>query len=132
MHELSIAQSVIETVTEHVSAHGGGRVQGVTLRIGALSGVDAGALRFSFDVATVETLLEGARLEIEEVPAAAYCPACDAERTLAGIQRLRCPVCGAPTPRILRGRELEILEVELAPDEGVRMEAAAAPAPLTA
>lgn len=115
MHELSIAQSIVESVGGHVAAHGGGRVLGVAVRVGALSGVEVPALAFAWGAAIADTPLAGSRLEIEEVPAAAWCPSCQAERVLASIQRLRCPRCATPTPRIFRGRELEILEVEVAP-----------------
>jgi len=113
LHELSIALSVVESVAGHVAAHGGGRVAAVTLRIGALSGVEPAALRFAFPEAARGTALDGAALVIDPVAAAAWCPRCEAERPLGGIQRLRCPVCAAPTPRLIRGRELEILAVEV-------------------
>ena len=113
MHELSIALSVVESVAGHVAAHGGGRVAAVTLRIGALSGVDPAALRFAFPEAARGTALDGALLVIDPVAAAAWCPRCEAERPLGSVQRMRCPVCAAPTPRLIRGRELEILAVEV-------------------
>jgi hydrogenase nickel incorporation protein HypA/HybF len=113
VHELSIALALVESVSEHVVAHGGGRVRGVTLRIGALSGVEVPALRFAFPEATAGTLLAGAALEVEEVPAVGFCPCCGEERVLPSVQRLRCAVCRTPMPRIVRGRELEILAVEV-------------------
>lgn len=117
MHELSIARSIVETVEEH-PAGTGTRVSGVTVRLGALSGVDPRALEFAFGPATAGTSLAGARLVIEEVGAAVFCPRCRRERELPGIQRLRCPVCRTPTPQIVRGRELEILSLELEEEPG--------------
>jgi len=43
----------------------------------------------------------------------AYCPACAAERALPSVQELCCPVCGSPTPQIVRGRELEVVALEI-------------------
>ena len=43
----------------------------------------------------------------------AYCPGCAGERTLASPQELSCPVCGTPTPEIVRGRELEVVALEV-------------------
>lgn len=117
MHELSIAQSIVEAVGQQVAAHGGGRVLGVSLRVGALSGVDVQALRFVWDVATADTPMAGAGLEIEEVPLVAFCLDCQAERELPGIQSLRCPACGELMPQIVRGRELELLSIEVADEE---------------
>lgn len=115
MHELSIALSVVDLATERAREAGGGRVEAVHLRIGALSGVVSDALRFAFDVASRDTPLEGARLVIEDVPIAAFCPRCRAERTLRD-SRLRCPNCGSPTPDLIRGMELELTALEVEDD----------------
>lgn len=113
MHELSIAESLIEQVETAVRADGAVRVTAVRLRIGALAGVDAAALRFGFDVAAAGTLLEGAALEIGLVPVVVYCPACAVESQLPGIQNFRCPRCGRPTADLRQGRELLIDSVEV-------------------
>jgi hydrogenase nickel incorporation protein HypA/HybF len=113
VHELSIAESLIEQVEAAVRADGAARVTVVRLRIGALAAVDADALRFGFDVAAAGTLLEGAALEIDSVPVVVYCPACDAEGELATIQSFRCPRCGRLTADVRAGRELLIDSVEV-------------------
>ena len=116
MHELSIAVSLIDMATEEAERLGV-RVEALNLRLGALSGVVREALLFSFDLAAEGTAIEGARLEIEEIPVAVFCPACKEERTLPGIQDFRCPVCGAPTPDVVRGRELELATMEVSTKE---------------
>ena len=117
MHELSIAVAVVETLTERLLGEGseGGRprVESVTLAVGTLSGVDPAALRFAFPEAAAGTALEGAALEIEEVGVAAFCPSCGKEQAIPNVRRLRCPVCKTPTPRVVKGRELEILRVAI-------------------
>ena len=50
---------------------------------------------------------------LEEVPLAAYCPACAAERVLPSVLELCCPVCGVATPEVVSGRELEIVALEI-------------------
>ena len=67
VHELSIATSIVEIATEEGARHGG-RVQVVYLQLGALAGVVKDALLFSWDLACSETPIEGAKLEIEDVP----------------------------------------------------------------
>ena len=115
MHELSIATAVIDEVAKHVAAAGGGRVLSITLRIGRLSCVQAGSLRFCFDLASADTKLSGARLEIIDVPARIWCPACAAEQELPGVQSLACPVCGRLSGDIRAGRELDLESIELEP-----------------
>src|SRR5215510_16219995 len=113
MHELSIALSVIEGATEEAQRLGGVKVNAVHLKLGALSGVAKDALLFSYELACEGTALEGSRLVIEEIPVMAFCPSCEIERAPASIQWLTCPVCGAPTPQVAQGREIEIAALEI-------------------
>ena len=108
-----MAQAIVESLGRHEALAGGVRVLAVTVRVGALSGVVPAALRFAWGPATAGTFAAGSRLELEEVPLAAWCPACEEERELPAFPRLVCPVCRAPTPEVLRGRELEILAMEI-------------------
>ncbi len=113
MHELSIALSLLDLAEEEAGRHGG-RVAAVHLKLGPLSGVVKAALLSAYDLAREGTPLGGAELVIEEVPITAFCPACAAVRTIASVQELCCPDCGAPTPEILTGRELEVVALEIA------------------
>lgn len=113
MHELSIAMSIVEMAVEEAARQGGVQVEAVHLKIGHLSGVVADALLFSYDLACEDTPIAGSRLVIEEVPVAVYCTECQKEQTLDSIQYFRCPVCGAPTPQVLRGKELEVTALEI-------------------
>ncbi len=121
MHELSIAVSLIDMASEEAERLGV-RVVALHLRLGPLSGVVREALLFSFELAAEGTAIEGARLEIEEVPVVVFCPACDDERPLPSIQDFRCPVCGTPTPEVVRGRELELATMEVSAMEEAPME----------
>jgi len=114
MHELSIAMSFVEAACEEVSRLGDVHVEALHLRLGALSGVVREALEFSFDLAAAGTAIEGARLQIEEIPVTVHCPHCCEERQLPSLQHFRCPVCDTPTPEVVRGRELELTALEIA------------------
>ncbi len=70
MHELSIAEAVVRVATRHAR---GRAVAKVTLRAGHLRQVVPSALEFAFELVAVGTEVEGAGLEIEEVPAAGVC-----------------------------------------------------------
>jgi hydrogenase nickel incorporation protein HypA/HybF len=105
--------SMIEMAAEEAARRGGAQVNAVHLRLGPLSGVVKEALLFSYDVACEGTPLEGSRLVIEETPVVVYCPTCDEERTPATIQNFCCPVCETLTPQVLRGRELEVVALEI-------------------
>jgi hydrogenase nickel incorporation protein HypA/HybF len=111
MHELSIALSILDMASEEAGRRGG-RVVAVHLRLGRLSGVVRAALASAYDLAREGTPLARAELHIEEVPVVAWCPACATERTPA-FPELICPACGAPTPEVRRGRELEVVALEI-------------------
>src|SRR4051812_29420994 len=107
MHELSIALGIVDVAAEEAGRRGG-RGVAVHLKLGPLSGVVPAALRSAFELAREqEPAVAAAELLIEDVPVAAYCPGCAAERAVP-FPELRCPACGAPTPEIVRGRELEV------------------------
>lgn len=113
MHELSVALSVLDGVTRTASAQGIERVSAVHLRVGSLSGVAPDALAFSWEFATADTIAAGSRLEIERVPLAVFCEHCGAEREPAPGTGLLCPTCSTPAERIVRGRELQVVAMEV-------------------
>jgi hydrogenase nickel incorporation protein HypA/HybF len=113
MHELSIANSLVELVAQQVALEEQSQVRVIKLRIGALSCVHRDALMFSFDLVTQDTPLSHAKLDIETVPISIYCPKCDTIEQLDGIQSLRCPQCQTPSADIRSGRELDLYSLEL-------------------
>jgi hydrogenase nickel incorporation protein HypA/HybF len=113
MHELSIANRLVEIALEVAENEGAEAIEAVTVRIGALSCVHNRALEFSFDLVTQDTPLEGAKLRIIDVPVTIFCGVCDREVELPGIQRFRCPICDTPSGEIREGRELEIESIEI-------------------
>jgi hydrogenase nickel incorporation protein HypA/HybF len=113
MHELGLAIDLVDVASETLSRLGPVKVKAVRLRLGPLAGVVKEALLFSFEAAATGTRLEGARLRIEDVPATAWCGVCEAERELVDAAIRRCPICQAPTPRLIRGDELQVLGLEV-------------------
>jgi len=120
MHELSIAASIVESVTESAAAYPGARVKEVRLRVGALASVVEDSLQFCWELATEDTPLAGSKLVITKLPIVVFCDTCDKDVEIEGVQSFRCPQCGAQAIDLRQGRELEIDSIELddpAPDE---------------
>jgi hydrogenase nickel incorporation protein HypA/HybF len=113
MHELSIALSIVDVAAEEAQRRGLGRSAAVHLRLGPLSGVVKDALLSAYDLAREGTELAAANLVIEEVPLVTFCPCCGGPRTLASPQLLCCPECGTATPKVVSGRELEVVALEV-------------------
>ncbi len=109
MHEVSITQEVVATIA---GRFGDSRVTVVRLEIGKLSGVLADAVRFCFDLVAEGTVVEGARLVIEEPPGRVLCRDCAAEYEVDWVVVL-CPACGSAHAEVLSGKELRIRSVEV-------------------
>lgn len=67
MHELSIAQSILVIVRQHLPEDRNREVKSVKLKVGNLSGIVPESLQFCFQMASEGTEMQGARLEIEPV-----------------------------------------------------------------
>jgi hydrogenase nickel incorporation protein HypA/HybF len=112
MHELSLALSLVEIATAEASRQECKTV-GVHLKLGELSGVVREALESAWSLVRIGTPLEEAELIVEEIPVAAYCPACQADRNIVSIQDFRCAACGNSVGRVTFGRELQIVALEI-------------------
>jgi hydrogenase nickel incorporation protein HypA/HybF len=113
MHELSIALSLLDAIDATASREGATRVASVRLRLGRMSGVVREALLFSWDLARADTVAGDAELVIDDVPVAVWCPRCEAERSIRDGEGLTCSQCGEVAPTIVRGRELELVALEV-------------------
>ncbi|MBN2432505.1 MAG: hydrogenase maturation nickel metallochaperone HypA [Acidobacteria bacterium] len=112
MHEVSIAQNIVEIVTETLRQHPASVVRSVRISAGRLSGVDGEALRFALDVVKDGTVLADADFEIECPPAAGVCQNCGREVEMADIFVL-CPHCGSTAVQLTSGDQLQILDMEV-------------------
>ena len=113
MHELSVALNLLEGVQETATRDGIERILAVHVRVGALSGIAPDALRFSWELATAGTVAADSALRIEDVPLVVFCERCAAERAPRAASGLMCPSCGSACPTIVRGRELQLVAMEV-------------------
>jgi len=112
MHELSIAMSIVDLVEEEMAVRGV-EVEAVHVKVGLLSGVVKDALLTSYEMACMQTPLEGSRLVIEEVPILVDCPNCKVRRPVLSMQWFCCSECGTPTAEVVEGKELIVTALEL-------------------
>ena len=114
---MGIALQIIEIATESIPADAGNvRVEKINLKIGKLAAVVPDSLRFCFDIAVKDTLLEGAQLGIRELPVTARCRECDMQWTIESPVFV-CDNCGSGSLEILSGRELDIESIEITPED---------------
>lgn len=112
MHELSIAQSIVDTVLAAAAERPGSSVANIHLKIGALSDIARDALEFGFEAITRGTELEETLLEIEIVPIIARCERCHTEFEIHEYS-FQCPDCGSRDVAMTQGAELDIDSITL-------------------
>lgn len=117
MHEVGIAQNLLALAAESVPEINGAQVRTLKVRLGPLAGVSPEELRFGFEVVAQDTPFAGARLEVEETPAVIFCPHCQQEFVLADNELLVCPHCAAANVRVIQGKELMLVAIEVAEDD---------------
>ena len=113
MHELSIAQSLVEAVLREMEDRGRGRVVSVRTVVGGLTHVEPENLRFWYEELSRDTALAGSRLVVEKRPVAVQCRHCGRRFTVVA-NCFVCPDCGIADVRVTSGDELllESIEVE--------------------
>ena len=112
MHELSVAQNILDIVQQSVPKDELADVRIVRLKLGMFSGVVADSLDFCFTAITAETQLAGAHLAFEHIPFVVKCNQC--QKTFENeIGFVVCPECGGVETVVLSGRELQVTEIEL-------------------
>ena len=112
MHEVSIVEALLETVRAEMRSRPGSRVRTVRVRIGALRLVDPAVLRFSYDAAVRDTLLEGSHLVIQQIEASARCDVCSLEFPVEESW-FECPRCHSLHARLVNGDELLLTSLEI-------------------
>ncbi len=112
MHELSIAQNILEIVQQSVPENQAGSVRDIRVRVGQLSGIVPDSLDFCFSAIVNDTAMRQARLAIEQVPTLSQCKNC-AQRFRIEDWVFSCPACQSTSLELISGRELEIVDIEL-------------------
>ena len=113
MHEMGIALQIADiakaSIPEDMNAP---RVERIRLKVGKLSAVIVDNLKFCFEVAAKETVLEGAELVVEEIPVTARCRKCHVQWTIMEPVFV-CRDCSSGDLEILSGRELDIESIDV-------------------
>jgi hydrogenase nickel incorporation protein HypA/HybF len=112
MHELSLAQGLVEHVERLAKDDHAARVVRLVVLIGRYSGVEREAFEFAFPFAAEGTLAEGAELAIEERPIVVRCRTCSATSRPISTQ-LICGNCGSTEVELAGGREFMLQSIEL-------------------
>jgi hydrogenase nickel incorporation protein HypA/HybF len=102
MHEMSIAQSVLEIVNDTLQQNPGSKLKKVVVKVGELVAVVPDSLQFCYQALTADTPMEGSELVIEVIPVAASCQDCGREFKAAGNLKWIPSSLFAPTAKARR------------------------------
>lgn len=113
MHEMSLAEGVLQLIEDAARQQEFAKVTAVWLEIGQLAGVEMEAMKFCFDAVTRDSVAEGARLEIIALPGTAWCMQCAMTVPMMEVFG-ECPTCGGFQLQVTGGTEMRIKELEVA------------------
>ncbi|HEY5937920.1 MAG TPA: hydrogenase maturation nickel metallochaperone HypA [Kofleriaceae bacterium] len=108
MHELGIALEIVDLAAQRA---GGAEILRIVVEVGALTMVLPDALAFAWEVATEDSPVAGAKLEIVTIAGRGKCRLCGTEQELSAPFG-RC-VCGTMDLELVAGEELRIRELEV-------------------
>ncbi len=112
MHELSLAQGLLEQLKSICSEHGATKITKVSLSIGKQSGIVIDSFEFGFEILSKdEAITENAVLEILTVDPTSRCMDCKA--TFAGFEYTSCKHCNSTNLRSYGGDDLVLTQVEM-------------------
>jgi len=128
MHELSIAQKIIETIEAEAIKNGMAKVRRAKLKIGRMAAFQKEQLEFCLSTYEKNPALEGMTFEITEIPVELVCNSCgkrfvdmrfddeefahDVAHAPALYLPPPCPSCSSEGVSIVGGREMELTSIE--------------------
>ena len=112
MHELAIAQAILDKAQQQAEVHRAHRVLAIRLQVGELSTAMPEALIFSFEIISKDTCAQNAELKIIRVPWRIRCSSCRKEYRVHDGLAL-CPECNNAGGETISGKELTITEMEV-------------------
>ncbi len=113
MHEMSVAQNIIDIVSQHLPEENSHSVQSVAIKIGKMAGIVPDSLEFGFQVLAAETPgMEKAVLQMEFTSLVIHCGQCKKDFEIDDPFFI-CPECTNANVKILSGTELQVTEIEI-------------------
>jgi hydrogenase nickel incorporation protein HypA/HybF len=112
MHEMSLAEGVLQLIEDSAKTQSFSRVKTVWLEIGQLAGVEVEAMKFCFEAVVNDSIAQGAQLVVIEIPGQAWCLHC-AEVVNVRVLYDACPKCGSHQVQVTGGNEMRVKELDV-------------------
>jgi hydrogenase nickel incorporation protein HypA/HybF len=113
MHEMGIAMQILNIVKQSVPPEEGIKVKKINLKIGKLTAIVPQSMSFCMEIASKDTVAEGAEITYNEVPVTLSCDEC--QKTSEILEPpFKCGSCGSEKIEIIGGREMVVESIEIA------------------
>jgi hydrogenase nickel incorporation protein HypA/HybF len=117
MHELSMAQGIINAVLDTAKENNATEVTEVIIEVGRLAMINPEQLEFILGVLIENTIMEDAKITFEEIPVAMDCNDCEfnGEAILDDSDHyapiVKCPECDSLNVEILNGKDIVVKNI---------------------
>ena len=117
MHELSMAQGIINAVLETAEANNATDVTEVTVEVGRLAMINPEQLEFILGVLIDNTIMQDAEIKFEDIPAVIECFDChfEGEAILDESDHyaplVKCPKCDSLSVEVLNGKDIVVKNI---------------------
>lgn len=117
MHELSMAQGIINAVLDTAQANNATEVNEVTVEVGRLAMINPEQLQFILGVLVENTIMEDAEINFEEIPAEIQCHDCDFKGHAIIDDKdhyapmVKCPKCDSFSVETLNGKDIVVKNI---------------------
>ncbi|MCP4291541.1 MAG: hydrogenase maturation nickel metallochaperone HypA [bacterium] len=112
MHEMSIVSGILRIVENEARSGNAKKINSIELEIGQLAGIELDSLRFCYQVASKDTMADGAKLIIREIPGMGHCENCN-ENVSVEFHVAVCPQCNESLMDVFQGRELKVSSINV-------------------
>ena len=119
MHQLSMAQGILNAVLETAEANDAIKVTDMVIEIGKLAMLNPEQLKFMLGVLCKDTIAENAEIVIEDIDVEIKCYNCDFEG-IADIDdsdhyapMILCPKCESHRVEVLNGRDVTVKNISI-------------------
>lgn len=112
MHEMSLAQNILEIVDEILSEENHSELKEVVVDIGELIAVVPESLQFCYSALIEQTAYRKSKLTINILPIKAMCKTCHRQVKVDKFYFV-CPQCQSQELEIIQGQELHVRYLEV-------------------
>jgi len=116
MHELALAQSIVDIAAEAAAAHAAQQLTSVEVVVGGFGGGADEALRSCFQIAAMGTPCQGAELILVCEPITIWCWDCSSRTLVRAPIPEACPTCGGARVEVHGERSFVVVGIEI-PEE---------------